>query len=65
MKLSEHNAKYQVKRFPQEFVNCHTIGYGEFSQYDSECVYCFLGHSHTWFDHDAELRRHHNIEYQI
>ena len=51
----EHNTKYLVHRLPQELVNCHTIGYGEFSQYDPRCHQCWLGHEHTWQEHDNNI----------
>ncbi len=57
MNRTEHNTTYNVNRLPQERVNCHTIGYGEFSQYDSLCVYCYLGHEHTWQEHDNEITK--------
>ena len=51
----EHNKIHQVTRLSQERVNCHTIGYGEFSQYDPVCCQCWLGHEHTWEEHDKNL----------
>ena len=55
MKRLEHNKKYNVNRLPNERVNCHSLGYGEFSQYDPKCHLCWLGHEHTWAEHDKIL----------
>ena len=52
----EHNKTFKVNRLSNERVNCHTIGYGEFSQYDSNCPQCWLGHEHTWQEHDQNLQ---------
>jgi hypothetical protein len=53
MTREEHNRTWGVDRQPDEYVFCHTIGYGEFSQYDPDCPACWLGHPHTWAEHDA------------
>lgn len=58
MTLAEHNAKWSVTRLPAESVFCHTLGYGEISQYDPDCASCWLGHLHTWREHDRMLEHH-------
>lgn len=55
MTRQKHNAYYQVDRKPDERVHCNTLGYGELSQYDSECGHCWYGTSHTWEQHDRCL----------
>ena len=55
MTRDEHNAHWDVARQPGELVHCHTLGYGEFSQYDPDCSCCWLGHQHTWEKHDRYL----------
>lgn len=52
---ADHNAKWNVTRLPADVVYCHTMGYGEISQYDPDCAACWLGHLHTWDDHDRML----------
>jgi hypothetical protein len=56
MLLAEHNAKWGAQRSPGEQVHCHTLGYGEFSQYDPRCAACWLGHPHAWKEHDRSIR---------
>jgi hypothetical protein len=53
----EHNREWGVNRQPNEYVCCHTGGYGELSQYDPNCPACWLGHLHTWDEHDAYISR--------
>lgn len=53
MLMNEHNAYWGVKRKPEDTVCCNTLVYGELSQYDPECPACWLGHRHTWAEHDA------------
>jgi hypothetical protein len=55
MKLAEHNAAFGAKRRPDEIVLCNTMGYGEISQYDSRCSWCWLGHDHRWATHDQSI----------
>lgn len=57
MLRAEHNEKYGVDRQPEEQVCCHLFGYGEISQYDPDCVCCYLGHRHTWEKHDLYIER--------
>ena len=55
MKRTEHNAMWGVAKQPTDTVHCHTLGYGEFSQYDPKCAACWLGHQHSWATHDLNL----------
>ncbi len=55
MTREEHNEHWKVDRKPEDHVFCNLIGYGEFSQYDPKCPACWLGHSHTWEEHDSWL----------
>ncbi|OHD22904.1 MAG: hypothetical protein A2Y38_00785 [Spirochaetes bacterium GWB1_59_5] len=55
MTRAEHHAHYGVNRQPEEHVCCNLIGYGEISQYDPACAACWLGHRHTWAEHDRSL----------
>jgi hypothetical protein len=57
MTREEHNAAFRVDRQPNELVYCNTLGYGELSQYGSDCAPCWLGHSHTWEEHDRSIER--------
>lgn len=52
MLLVEHNTYWNVNRQPEEEVWCNLFGYGELSQYDADCPCCWLGHNHTWMEHD-------------
>lgn len=53
----EHNAKWNANRQPDDQVRCHLLANDELSQYDSRCAACYLGHAHTWREHDANLTR--------
>ena len=55
MTREEHNTHWGSERKAEEDVLCNTFGYGEISQYDAKCPSCWLGHSHTWAQHDASL----------
>lgn len=55
MTRAEHNAYWQANRQPNEEVSCNLVGYGELTQYDADCPSCWLGHRHTWSEHDAYL----------
>lgn len=55
MTRTQHNAYYQADRQPEEQVHCNTLGYGELSQYDPACHQCWLGHRHTWKEHDKNI----------
>jgi hypothetical protein len=57
MKRQEHNRIWMTNREPGEDVLCNTVGYGEISQYDSRCSSCWLGHDHTWDQHDTSITR--------
>ena len=56
MTREEHNARYGASRQPPDPVHCHTLGYGELSQYDPDCTSCWLGHRHTWEKHDRSIQ---------
>jgi len=51
----EHNANHGANRQASDPVYCHTLGYGELSQYDPDCASCWLGHRHTWEKHDRSI----------
>ena len=55
MTREEHNTRFGVNREPGEWVSCNLFGYGELSQYDSDCPACWLGHRHNWAEHDEWL----------
>lgn len=55
MTRAEHNAYWRTNRQPHEQVSCNLLGYGEATQYDADCPACWLGHAHTWAEHDAWL----------
>ena len=57
MTREEHNNHFGVNRDPEEHVLCNTGGYGELSQYDPLCCACWLGHPHTWAEHDSSVTR--------
>jgi len=52
MTREEHNAAHGVNRQPHESVSCNLFGYGELTQYDADCPACWLGHRHSWAEHD-------------
>ena len=52
----EHHKHFNVNRQPDEYVCSSLCGYGELDQYDARCVQCWLGHSHTWAQHDYNLK---------
>jgi len=52
----EHNRHLGANRQPDEYVCCSLCGYGELDQYDARCAQCWLGHSHTWAQHDNNLK---------
>jgi hypothetical protein len=56
MTRHEHNARHGVNRQSEEHVSCNLLGYGELSQYDPDCAACWLGHAHTWNEHDRLVR---------
>lgn len=56
MTRQEHNRRWNVNRQPEETVHCHTVGYGEYDQYDPQCAACWVGNGyHTWAEHDRLL----------
>lgn len=57
MTREQHNRFYGVNRQANEIVSCNVVGrdYGDLAQYDSACAACWLGHSHTWAQHDLNL----------
>ena len=57
MTREEHNAAHGVNRQPHESVSCNLFGYGELSQYDGDCPACWLGHRHSWDEHDEWIRK--------
>ena len=57
MTREEHNAAHGVNRQPHESVSCNLFGYGELTQYDGDCPACWLGHRHSWAEHDEWLRK--------
>jgi len=56
MLRSEHNKHFNVNRKPDERVSCNTFGYGELSQYDGDCIDCYLGNRHNWQQHDNNIK---------
>ena len=57
MTREEHNTAHGVNRQPHESVSCNLFGYGELTQYDADCPACWLGHRHSWAEHDQWLRK--------
>ena len=57
MTREEHNAAHGANRQPHESVSCNLFGYGELTQYDADCPACWLGHRHSWAEHDEWLRK--------
>ena len=57
MTREEHNAAHGASRQPHESVSCNLFGYGELTQYDADCPACWLGHRHSWAEHDEWLRK--------
>lgn len=65
MTLEEHNKSWKVNRQLHDLVLCHTLGYGEISQYDPLCSSCWLGADHNWARHDRQIleRRRQDAEH--
>ena len=57
MLRKEHNKHFNATRQPSEQVSCNVSGYGELDQYDADCAPCWLGHAHTWKDHDKYVTK--------
>ncbi len=58
MTREEHNRQWGSNRQPDDIVvTLSSPLYGEQAQYDEHCSQCWLGHRHTWKQHDNNLRK--------
>jgi hypothetical protein len=56
MTRTQYNAEHGTNLQPGDQVFSATVG-GPAAQYDPHCSRCWLGHVHTWEQHDASLAR--------
>jgi len=56
MTRQQFNREYGQHREPTDIVQCHVIGpEPREREYDPKCSRCWLGHRHTWEEHDKKL----------